>query len=188
MRLSLPVIVLCLLSACTQVIEAPYTPASVPNLPGKTAAGTFSYHPAEGIGENQISFGIERTRLLLDRPVAQYLQEAATAELTQAGAYDPNGSCALDGEAHRFHLDNSGFTVKYSLDVTYALRTGKDASAYRKTISTVHSTPNPFRGYGSNVAAAVGKNFSALLADPELTQALAAHCASGKPAPAAQPE
>lgn len=178
-----------LAAACTQVIEAPYAPKAEPLPAGRIEPGAFRYTPPEPVAENQISFGIERTRLLLDRPVAEYLKEAAAAELAQAGLLHSGAPCTLNGEAHRFHLDNSGFSVKYGLDVTYTLAYGDGggAQAYRKTITSEFRTANPFPGYGRNVAAAVGKNFSTLFADPDFAAATAARCgAPATPAPEAE--
>jgi uncharacterized lipoprotein len=141
-------VVLGLAGCSTAPVVLNYAPSSTMTVKGNEKVGTFDYVPSHNgkTKPNQIR-NTAIGNVLLDKNVDKYFEQALFTESRFVGIKVDGSGPQVHGSINDFLIDDLGYSIDWSLDVTYIVDGSTGASCYEQTKSTKKHTAkfaNPF--------------------------------------------
>jgi hypothetical protein len=180
-RLLIVCLIASLVAGCAT--NAPQYSASVANidaaakLPGSVAVGKFDFKKGEEARLNSVGARADTFTSPVNGSYADYLAEAAKADLKGAGKLDPASPRVLTGTIEKNDLSAASLVTNYS-DVTVKFKLADGAStAYEKTLTMHHEWESSFLGGIAipraiqNYVVTLQKLLNKLYSDPDFASA-----------------
>lgn len=173
--------VLLLTGCATPKIALEYRPSTTQELSGNLAVNTFTYHPKEGVKQDQIPNTALGGGVFLTEPIGEFVTNAVRRELRQSGVSLKNSNCTLSGEINQILLDDLGFTVNYVSDIRYILYQKNEKvlldNSYKVVLEklTKFVTPEIIL---QNINKMFSENIEKMMGDPAFKEALKKECAT----------
>lgn len=126
-----------------------YAPSSTMSVSGSEKVGTFDYTPAKNgkIKPNQIR-NTAMGNVILEKNIHEYFETALYTESRAVGIDVHNVKPVVHGTINDFLIDDLGYSIDWTLDVTYVVDApGSDKACYSQTKKTQKHTAkftNPF--------------------------------------------
>lgn len=110
------------LGGCAGPIVLNYAPSSTLSVKGAEKVGTFDYAPAKGgkIKPNQIR-NTAMGNILVEKPIHEYFEKAMFTESRFVGIDVSSGGPIVHGTIDEFLIDDLGYSVDWTLNVTYVV-------------------------------------------------------------------
>lgn len=168
---SLPLMVL--LGGCSSApMVLHYAPNSTMTVHGAEQVGSFRYMPAEQgkAKPNQIR-NTAIGNVLLDKNVADYFNQAVFDESRFVGIKMGSGA-KLSGTINDFLIDDLGYSVDWTLDVTYDV-TAEDGSQCYSSDKVLKKHTAKFANAFGTLNEVIKLNIEKLFADPAFVRCIA---------------
>lgn len=168
-------------SACAEVrVSLNYVPTNTEEIDSQIFINDFTYHPKEGIKEDEIR-ETAMGRVFLSEPVGRYISDAVRREFRQSGiSLKGTAECYLDGEISDFAIDSLGYSADYLSDIRYILHRKENASVVFDSSYQVKFNTSKFVVAAvimANINKAVSDNVKQLLVDPRFVKEAESKCA-----------
>jgi uncharacterized lipoprotein len=165
---------LCLmLGACsTAPIAVNYAPSSTMTVSGHEKVGTFKYLPAEQgkAKPNQIR-NTAIGNILFDKDISDYFKDALFDESRFVGIKMGEGP-EISGTINDFLVDDLGWSVDWTLDVTYEVRKADGSTCYTGDKVLKKHTAKFANAFGT-LNDVMKLNIEKLFSDPAFVQCIA---------------
>lgn len=152
-----------------------YAPSSTMTVKGVEKVGDFDYVPAKNgkVKPNEIH-NTAAGHVLFEKPIAEYFHNALFVESRFVGI-DTGGAYPLvHGSIDEFLIDDLGFSIDWTLSVTYILDNADGSTCYRKQQTHSRHTNKFIEGAGFAILNEVMKsNIELLFKDPEFVACIA---------------
>lgn len=163
----LGVIILAVIATgCAQApITLNYAPGSTMSVDGELKVGDFKYLPAENnkrIKPNQIR-NTAMGSVLLEKNINEYFETALFTESRFVGIKVKDSSNIVSGEIIEFLIDDLGYSIDWTLEVKYLIRTNEKSECYSKIQKIEKNTAkfaNPFGTLNEVMKLNIEKAFS----------------------------
>lgn len=165
-RMAILAMVLLGLAGCASApIVLNYAPSSTMTVKGIEQVGTFDYVPAHAgkIKPNQIR-NTAMGNILLDKPVDKYFEQALFTESRFVGITVGATGPRVHGSINEFLVDDLGYSVDWTLDVTYIVD-GKDNAPCYKQDKTIKKHTAKFANAFGTLNEVMKQNIEELFAD-----------------------
>ena len=162
----LAAVMLGLVGCSSTPIAMNYAPSSTMSLKGSEQVGAFDYVPADSgkVKPNQI-----RTtaigNFLLEKPVDKYFEQALLVESRFVGINVGTRGPEVHGAINEFLVDDLGYSVDWTLDVTYVVDGKDNTTCYQQNKTTKKHTAK-FGVRFDTLNEVVKQNIQELFADP----------------------
>lgn len=139
---------------------------------GAVQVDSFRYLPAQDgkVKPNQLK-NTALGPILLDHDIDAYYRDAVFKELRFVGVNVSASNLHLSGDIKEFLVDDLGFTVDWTVDVRYVVKTADGATVYDSEKITRNNTAkfaNAFQVLNSQIK----DNVEDLLKDPDFIKAI----------------
>jgi hypothetical protein len=166
---------LSLLAAGCAPLPAPinYSPSSAMTATGKLKVGDFRYLPAINgkVAPNQLR-NTALGDIKLDKNIDTYFRDAVFKELRFVGV-DVNGTTpVLTGDINEYLVDDLGYSVDWTVDVTYVLRDAASGKVIYSSEKVTKSKTAKFLNAFETINEQIRLNIEALLKDPAFIKAI----------------
>ncbi|HEY2629474.1 MAG TPA: hypothetical protein VGI57_10120 [Usitatibacter sp.] len=181
-RIALLIAATAIASGCTSM--APTYTAPVANvdaaakLPASVSVGKFGFAPGQESSLNSVGARAQTFNSPTDGSYAEYVAEAAKADLRAAGKLNLTSPLVLTGTLEKNYLSAAGFnTNDAEISVRFKLAEGSRV-AFEKTVTAKHEWESSFIGAIArpraiqNYVVTVQKLLNSLYSDPEFSGAL----------------
>lgn len=167
-------------SACTQVVStSAVAPAGSQSSASGATAGKksiniqpFEYAGVEG-DKRRLKFTIERTKILLDKPVGEYVAGNLATYLAGNGyRTDKNAKCTISGRVNNLEIDNWGFKMAYRAEISYKISSKDLKNSFSVFIKSKSKNFNPFVTHHEGLSAALANSFTQLSASAGFNESL----------------
>ena len=169
-----------MLSACSEVrLSLDYSPTSTEEIESRIYVNDFTYHPKQGIEQDEIR-ETAMGRVLLTEPVGRFVSDAVRREFRQSGiSLKSMALCYMDGEVTDFAMDSLGYSSDYMTDFRYILKKKDTHNVLYDTSYQVKFNTSKFVVAAvilNNINKAVSDNIKQLLVDPKFVKAAEEQC------------
>lgn len=159
---------LLLVTACATApgVTVNYSPTSTMSLHGAVTVGKFGYAPAESgkVKDNQIQ-NTAIGSIYLAQPVADLFQRALTLESRFVGISIADGP-TVHGKINSFLADDLGYSVDWTLDVTYIVDSPSGATQCYQSDKVYKERTAKFFNFNGTLDTIIRKNIEELFQDP----------------------
>lgn len=155
------------LAGCsTAPVVLNYAPSSTMTVKGSDQVGAFDYAPAHAgkIKPNQIR-NTAIGNVMLDKTVDKYFEQALFTESRFVGIAVNGGGPVVHGVINDFLIDDLGYSIDWTLDVTYVVDGQVGAACYTQTKTTNKHTAKFANPFGT-LNEVMKQNIEALFSDP----------------------
>lgn len=161
------------LTSCTTPITLVYTPGSLITGKGEIKVEPFKYVPAQkGIVQpNQIR-NTAIGSIQLNENIDQFVTNAILSEFKYAGYTIRSGKLTLFGEIREFLADDLGYSVDWTFDVDYDLRSDETGKSLITKAVHVSYRSDKFVGALNAVSLVIRSSFDDLMKDQVVRSAL----------------
>lgn len=157
-----------------------YAPTSTEEIDSRIFVNDFTYHPKEGIQQDEIR-ETALGRLLLTEPVARFVSDAVRREFRQSGiSLKSTANCYMEGEITDFAMDSLGYSSDYITDFRYILKRKDNNRVLFDGSYKVKFNTSKFvvaTVILANLNKVVSDNIKQLLVDPKFVKAAEEKCA-----------
>lgn len=158
---------LLLLGACaTAPVAVNYSPSSTMSLHGQVTVGKFEYGPAVSgkVKDNQIQ-NTAIGAIHIDQPVSDLFARALFLESRFVGITLADGP-TLHGKINTFLIDDLGYSVDWTLDVTYIVDSTNGGKQCYQGDKAVKQHTAKFVNFSGSLDMIIRKNIDELFKDP----------------------
>ncbi|GJL78510.1 MAG: hypothetical protein NPINA01_14990 [Nitrospinaceae bacterium] len=171
---SIIIIFLVLLTGCsTKDIVLNYSPSSTMTVKGALDVGRFEYLPAKNndIKPNQIK-NSALGNVLFEKNIHEYFEAALFTEARFVGIEVNNSNASVSGEIREFFIDDLGFSVDWTLEVTYLVKkNGQRSNCYHKT-KKIEKNTEKFANVFGTLNEIIKLNIEEAFKDMEFTECI----------------
>lgn len=133
-KLGLIFAVLALSGCATAPVTINYAPSSTMSAEGNVNIGDFKYLPGENnpkVKPNQIR-NTAIGNIILEKNVDEYFETALFTESRFVGIKVGNSENKITGEINEFLIDDLGYSIDWTLDVSYKVSSKDNENCYQK--------------------------------------------------------
>ena len=151
-----------------------YSPSSAMSATGNVTVGTFRYEPAvKGqVAANQFR-NTAMAGVKVDHNIDEFFRDAVFKELRFVGVkVDAGSKRVLSGDIHDYLIDDLGFSVDWTVDVTYSVTDGADGKPIYTAEKVTKSHTAKFANAFATMNEQIKLNVEQLLKDPAFLDAI----------------
>ncbi|KAF1006324.1 MAG: hypothetical protein GAK28_02635 [Luteibacter sp.] len=163
------------LGGCAAPLALNYAPSSTMTVKGVEKVGDFEYMPAKNgkVTPNEIH-NTAAGHVYFEKPIAEYFHNALFVESRFVGIDTGGTYPLLHGSIDEFLIDDLGFSIDWTLNVTYVLDNADGSVCYHKQQKHSRHTSKFTPGAGFAILNEVMKsNIELLFKDPEFVACIA---------------
>ena len=145
-----------------------YAPSSLKTVKGSMNVGDFNYLPAEKniVKANQIK-NTAMGSIYFEKNINTYIENAIFAESRFVGInIDENSNKTIHGDINEFIIDDLGYNIDWTLDITY-----KIDNCYNKSQQIKKKTPKLSNVFGS-LNEVIKLNIEKIFEDPKFKECI----------------
>lgn len=162
-------------AACAQLpIPITYSPSSAMSATGNVTVASFRYIPAEKgeVAPNQFH-NTAMGNIKVDHNIADFYRDAVFKELRFVGVKVDGGSKrVLTGDINDYLIDDLGYSVDWTVDVTYTVADGTTGKPIYSAEKVTKSHTAKFANSFATINEQIKLNVEELLKDPNFIAAI----------------